>query len=621
MCSVAPLASHGTGCPVAACIVRCKRHLSAVVCRLRKLKRLRSGRNVTTFNANFYEAVAEERRYGAFTDGEHFDDCTLHLRRWMLRRVTCAPTFATSVTGSVETNEVLTMWTKLSDGGVVWNILQKEQQCYAVHFIGELSSDFVKELFNCTVDEYRSGSHNGVVLCIVQQLRVYSEACCRPEDFPPPLYELRAAALRTQVLHQCGSAGAFPTSTKLGKRSENGSDCFTFSELFAGMGMFRVGLERIGGKCVFAVECAPHARSVYHANHHLPRRNSCGNEALPATRRPVPLVGDITTVPSHYFPHHDVLTAGFPCQSFAKAGSATGLRDTKGQLFYEVVRVIQSAKPKAFLLENVENVLHVGGEDGGEANASEESQHHLKFILDALRSPSPDSNEALTYVVAYRVIDGALVTPQRRRRAYFVGIRADLPRANARDVGAVLDDAVRQLRAYRDMHPEAPRCVRDILDSTGDTSEMGEFNQSLVSLRLTESQWAAVQRSVTFRRSPSWRVSDLNGLARTLMGSYRASYQLYSEFVPLPDGGPPFRFYSIRECARLQGIPDWFSFNVVCYPLSLEKCNGRSGPSHGSDKGCERCVPVGAVYKLIGNAVNPIVVECLGRALLSRILK
>jgi DNA (cytosine-5)-methyltransferase 1 len=74
------------------------------------------------------------------------------------------------------------------------------------------------------------------------------------------------------------------------------------------------------------------------------------------------LVGDITEVDGAEVPCHDLLTAGFCCQSFSKAGLQAGLTDPRGQLFYEIPRLLRAARPRAFLLENVANLLlHDGG--------------------------------------------------------------------------------------------------------------------------------------------------------------------------------------------------------------------------------------------------------------------
>ena len=119
---------------------------------------------------------------------------------------------------------------------------------------------------------------------------------------------------------------------------------FTFIELFAGIGGFRLGLEALGGRCLFASEIDPDAVAVYRAN--FPR---------------AAVVGDITAVPDAQIPAHDVLTAGFPCQPFSSLGEQPGLDDEKGTLFRQIVRVLELRRPAAFLLENVPGLLKVDG--------------------------------------------------------------------------------------------------------------------------------------------------------------------------------------------------------------------------------------------------------------------
>lgn len=85
-------------------------------------------------------------------------------------------------------------------------------------------------------------------------------------------------------------------------------------------------------------------------------------------------MGDITEVDAAEVPQHDLLTAGFCCQSFSKAGLQLGLDDPRGQLFYEIVRLLRAAQPAAFLLENVANLLlHDSG--GSVAEILTELQH------------------------------------------------------------------------------------------------------------------------------------------------------------------------------------------------------------------------------------------------------
>ena len=115
---------------------------------------------------------------------------------------------------------------------------------------------------------------------------------------------------------------------------------FRFIDLFAGLGGFHLALERLGGVCVFAAEWKEHLRDLYQMNFDV---------------RPA---GDITKVKPEDIPDHDVLTAGFPCQPFSKAGEQLGFECTEqGNLFFNVAAILAKKKPKYFILENVPNLL------------------------------------------------------------------------------------------------------------------------------------------------------------------------------------------------------------------------------------------------------------------------
>lgn len=126
---------------------------------------------------------------------------------------------------------------------------------------------------------------------------------------------------------------------------------FTFMDLFSGIGGFHQALKSIGGKCLFASEIDPYAVEVYKKNYKFEV-----NE-------------DITKVKLDDIPYTDLLAAGFPCQSFSKAGSQNGFKDkTKGTLFFNIKEIlkhfIESGNPiKYILLENVKNLAtHDNGE-------------------------------------------------------------------------------------------------------------------------------------------------------------------------------------------------------------------------------------------------------------------
>ena len=116
---------------------------------------------------------------------------------------------------------------------------------------------------------------------------------------------------------------------------------FTFIDLFAGIGGFRIAMQNLGGKCVFSSEWDKQAQKTYLLNY-----------------GEVPF-GDITKESTKSFipDDFDVLCAGFPCQAFSLAGKRLGFDETRGTLFFEVAEIIRRKRPKAFFLENVKGLL------------------------------------------------------------------------------------------------------------------------------------------------------------------------------------------------------------------------------------------------------------------------
>lgn len=122
------------------------------------------------------------------------------------------------------------------------------------------------------------------------------------------------------------------------------SAAFRFIDLFAGIGGFHLALSDLGGECVFASEIDEACAGVYERNHGM---------------RPA---GDIRLVDAEQVPDHDVLSAGFPCQAFSKAGSQAGLADeTRGTLFFEIARILEAKRPRFIMLENVRNLAKHDG--------------------------------------------------------------------------------------------------------------------------------------------------------------------------------------------------------------------------------------------------------------------
>ena len=123
-----------------------------------------------------------------------------------------------------------------------------------------------------------------------------------------------------------------------------GSDEFTFIDLFAGIGGFHLALHNLGAKSVFASEIDEKARITYRANmiKFNPDLFENGN-----------FVGDIVPVDKSKIPTHDILCGGCPCQPFSQAGYKRGFHeelDNRGNMFFEIVKIIKEKKPKAFFL-------------------------------------------------------------------------------------------------------------------------------------------------------------------------------------------------------------------------------------------------------------------------------
>lgn len=168
---------------------------------------------------------------------------------------------------------------------------------------------------------------------------------------------------------------------------------FTFIDLFAGIGGFRIAMQNLGGKCVYSSEWDVQAQKTYLENY-----------------GEVPF-GDITKESTkQYIPDgFDVLCAGFPCQAFSLAGKRRGFEETRGTLFFDVAEIIRRKRPKAFFLENVKGLMI---HDKGKT---------LETILNVLR------NELNYYVPEPEIVNAMnFGVPQHRERIYIVGFRKDM---------------------------------------------------------------------------------------------------------------------------------------------------------------------------------------------------
>lgn len=167
---------------------------------------------------------------------------------------------------------------------------------------------------------------------------------------------------------------------------------FKFIDLFCGIGGFHQALSDLGGECVYASDIDADCRKTYEKNYGIHPD------------------GDITKVMESNIPAHDVLCAGFPCQAFSKAGKRLGFADeTKGTLFFDILRILKYHKPKYALLENVRNL------------ASHDHGNTWKVIHDSLVE------------AGYNVLDEPVIfsphyigVPQHRERVFIMCVRKDV---------------------------------------------------------------------------------------------------------------------------------------------------------------------------------------------------
>lgn len=305
---------------------------------------------------------------------------------------------------------------------------------------------------------------------------------------------------------------------------------FSFIDLFAGIGGIRQGFETHGGKCIFTSEWNDFSKKTYIENY--------GDNH--------PFIGDIVPFPAEDVPDHDILLGGFPCQPFSIAGVSKknslgrphGFEcTTQGTLFFDVARIIATKKPKAFLLENVKNLL------------SHDKGNTFDVILQTLR-------DELGYDVYYKIIDGQHFTPQHRERIIIVGFREK--------TNFSWDDL--------QLPTEGPRLASILHKTDGsepilpwDEDRFFNHDQQLVQSKytLTPKLWAYLQAYAEKHRAAGngfgFGMAYPDSVTRTLSARY---YKDGSEILVYQGNNKRPRRLTPRECARLMGFPDTFRIPV-----------------------------------------------------------
>lgn len=289
----------------------------------------------------------------------------------------------------------------------------------------------------------------------------------------------------------------------------------TFIDLFAGIGGLRLAFESTGAHCVYSNEWNKFSQLTYAANFHETPE------------------GDITKVKVADIPDHDVLVGGFPCQPFSIAGvskknslgRATGFEDkTQGTLFFNICSILKEKRPKAFMLENVKNLI------------SHDGKRTFGIIKDSLENSL--ENGGLEYKIFYKVLDGQLFVPQHRERIVIVGF-------DKKRYGDNIDFSF-------DLTPPKKKPVlKDILEDNVDEK-----------YTLSDRLWSYLQAYAAKHKAAGngfgYGLAKLDGVSRTLSARY---YKDGAEIL-IPQEGKNPRRLTPRECARLQGFPDTFIIPV-----------------------------------------------------------
>ena len=310
---------------------------------------------------------------------------------------------------------------------------------------------------------------------------------------------------------------------------------FTFIDLFAGIGGFRIAMQELGGKCVYSSEFDSQAQKTYFANY--------GDMPF----------GDITKeVTKSYIPDNfDVLCGGFPCQAFSLAGKRLGFKDeTRGTLFFEIEAILRKHQPRAFFLENVKGL------------AIHDKGRTLKTILEHLDDAGYD-------VVPPQIVNAMdYGVPQHRERIYIIGFRKDL--------GIKIED-------FHYPEPTTPAGkrirFRDVMEKKVPSVKYYLSNVYVETLKRHKARHEAAGHGF------GYEIIDSDGVANAIvvggMGRERNLVRdnRLTDFTPVTNikgevNREGIRRMTPREWARLQGFPE--EFKIVVADASAYKQFGNS---------------------------------------------
>ena len=278
-----------------------------------------------------------------------------------------------------------------------------------------------------------------------------------------------------------------------------------FIDLFAGIGGLRLGFEKAGAKCVFSSEIDKYATMTYELNF----------KEKPA--------GDIRQILSKNIPQHDILLAGFPCQPFSVAGEKQGLKDVRGNLFYEIIRILDDCQPKAFLLENVKGLTSLN------------KGRTFKIIQEELKSSGYKVYSKILNTMDY----GNL--PQTRERVYIVGF----------------------LKDHEFVFPKKIQLKKTVQDIILKEKQDDKYYYKRFEIFKT------LQKHITKKDTVyQWRRSYVRENKNQVCPTLMAHMGTGGHNVPLIKDDYGIRKLTPRECAKFQGFPDSYKL-----PTQLSDCH------------------------------------------------
>ncbi len=318
-----------------------------------------------------------------------------------------------------------------------------------------------------------------------------------------------------------------------------------FIDLFCGIGGFRIGLERAGMQNVLSCDIDEACRKTYFDNFGV----------IPES--------DIQEINISKIPDFDVLAAGFPCQPFSISGKKNGFNDTRGTLFFEILKIIKVKSPKVVILENVKHYVH------------HDKKKTLKVTLDSLKQ--------LGYKISFSVLNAKNYgVPQNRERLIIIGSKYDyfdFSRLKTKEINPLRNFLEDRLDYQYLDKSEYTLIEKPVLQSSG-LIFVGYRNKNMHKNGIRPN----TEHLSRVHRQPN-RIYSIDGLHPTIP-SQETSGRFFI-YIPELD---KVRKLSVKECYKLMGFPE----DYVMHKTSVHK------------------------YKQIGNSICIPMVEEIGKQILKQ---